>query len=79
MNLRAKLRSALLWLLLTAVLLPIVVCVLFGSSALLRTMGDPSGGGVLRGIALAASVAWGLNLILLLLGSALWCLSDSNS
>ncbi len=53
-----------------AILLPISICVVLGVAWLLEAMGDPSGGAVLRRIALAGGVAWIIDLIVLLLALA---------
>ncbi len=63
------------WLLLLlaagAVLLPIVIAVLWGVSALLIAMGDSSGGGVVKCVALAAGILWVVDLVCLVLAQTL--------
>ncbi len=58
---------AVLSLLATAILLPIVICVIFGVAALLQAMGDAVGGAVLYRIALGCGILWGIDLICLIL------------
>ena len=50
-----------------ALLLPITICVIFGTAALLTAMGDAAGGAVLYRIALACGIVWVIDLIGLLL------------
>ena len=68
------------WLLLLlaagAVLLPIVIAVLWGVSALLIAMGDASGGGVVKCVALAAGILWVVELVCLVLAQTLNSLSE---
>ncbi len=68
------------WLLLLlaagAVLLPIVIAVLWGVSALLIAMGDSSGGGVVKCVALAAGILWVVDLVCLVLAQTLNSLGE---
>ena len=48
-------------------LLPITICVVFGVSALLESMGDSAGGAVLHRIALGCGILWAIDLICLVL------------
>jgi hypothetical protein len=52
-------------LLVAAILLPIAICVVAGVAALLGGMGDASGAGALRWIALAGGILWGVDLVCL--------------
>ena len=54
-------------LVLTAILLPIAVCVVLGVAALLGGMGDATGEGVLHWIALAGAILWIIDLVCLVL------------
>jgi hypothetical protein len=54
-------------LIVTALLLPITICVVWGVSSLLVAMGDLAGGGVLQRIALGFGILWVIGLISLLL------------
>jgi hypothetical protein len=56
----------LIGLIVTALLLPITICVVFGVAALLEAMGDAAGGAVLQRIALGFGILWGIELICLL-------------
>lgn len=49
-----------------ALLLPITICVIFGTAALLTAMGDIFGGVVLYRIALGCGIVWAIGLIGLL-------------
>jgi hypothetical protein len=53
-------------LLVAAILLPITICVVAGVAALLGAMGDDSGAGALRWIALAGGIVWVIDLVCLL-------------
>ncbi len=53
-----------------ATLLPIIICVIFGTAALLTAMGDTSGGDVLHRIALGCGIVWVIDLIGLVLSVA---------
>jgi hypothetical protein len=50
-----------------ALLLPITICVIFGTAALLTAMGDITGGAVLYRIALGCGIIWVIDLIGLVL------------
>jgi hypothetical protein len=54
-------------LIVTAILLPIAICIVFGVAALLQAMGDSAGGAVLHRIALGGGILWAINLISLVL------------
>ena len=54
-----------------AVLLPITLCVVLGVAALLAQMGDAAGGAVLNRIALAGGILWVVDLIFLVLATAI--------
>ena len=54
-----------------ALLLPIIICVIFGTAALLTTMGDVSGGAVLYRTALGCGIISVVNLIGLVLSVAI--------
>jgi uncharacterized BrkB/YihY/UPF0761 family membrane protein len=58
-------------LLVVAVLLPITLCVVLGVAALLAQMGDAAGGAVLNRIALAGGILWVVDLIFLVLATAI--------
>ena len=53
-----------------ALLLPIIICVIFGTAALLTAMGDIVGGVVLQRIALGCGLVWVIDLIGLVLSVA---------
>lgn len=53
------------------ILLPITLCVVLGVAALLVQMGDAAGGAVLYRIALAGGILWIIDLICLVLASAI--------
>jgi hypothetical protein len=63
--------SVVLLLLVGALMLPVAISILFGLGELLTAMGDAAGGTVLRWIALAAGILWGLDLICLVLVQAI--------
>ena len=63
--------SAVLLLLVGALMLPVAISVLVGLGKLLVAMGDTAGGTVLDWIALAAGVFWGLDLVCLILVQAI--------
>jgi hypothetical protein len=48
-----------------ALLLPIVLCVVLGTSALLTAMGDVAGGSILQRMALGCGMLWAIDLICL--------------
>jgi hypothetical protein len=52
-------------LLVAAIVMPITVCVVTGVAALLGAMGDESGAGALRWIALAGGILWVIDLVCL--------------
>ncbi len=56
-----------LGLIVTAVLLPITTCVVFGVASLLGAMGDAAGASVLQRIALGCGILWAIELISLVL------------
>lgn len=58
-------------LIVTAFLLPITICVLFGVAALLKAMGDAAGGVVLYRITLGCGILWAIDLICLVLVQAI--------
>ena len=60
-------RTALLGLLATAVILPIGISLLVGLARLLAAMGDTAGAGGLDRVALALAVVWGVDLVCLIL------------
>jgi hypothetical protein len=51
----------------TAIFLPITICVVIGAASLLEGMGDFSGGVALHRIAFGIGILWAINLICLLL------------
>jgi ammonia channel protein AmtB len=55
----------------TILFLPITICVVFGMAALLAAMGDYAGGAVLHRIALGCGILWVIDLICLVLASAI--------
>jgi hypothetical protein len=55
----------------TAILLPIIICVVIGVAALLGAMGDSLGGAVLQRIALACGILWVIDLVCLLVAVAI--------
>jgi hypothetical protein len=57
-----------------AVLLPITLCVVLGVASLLDAMGDSLGGLVLRRIALAGGILWGIDGICLVMVLAIGAL-----
>ena len=63
-------------LLLLALALPIVILVLWGISRLLDAMADPVGAVAVGRIALAATIVWILDLVLLVVAQALATLLD---
>jgi hypothetical protein len=65
-----RLTSVLRWLLGFAIGLPILVLVLQFAARLLAVMGDEAGGGVLRAIAVAVSIAWAVVLLGLVIAVA---------
>ncbi len=69
-------RSALLLLLVVALLLPVVICVVLGVGFLLQSLGDVAGSAVLGRIALALGIVWILDLIFLLVVQAVGHLLD---
>jgi hypothetical protein len=66
MNLLAILR----WLLLPAILLPMLVAVLFGLMGLLAAIDDVAGATVVRAIGWACLVLWIVNIAALAIGAA---------
>jgi hypothetical protein len=60
----------------TAILLPIIICVVIGVAALLGAMGDSLGGAVLYRIALGCGVLWVVDLICLLVVVAIEALGN---
>ncbi len=60
-------QKALIALLITAILLPVAICVVLGVGSLLTAMGDTDGGAVLGRIALAGGIVWAIDLIGLVL------------
>jgi hypothetical protein len=54
-----------------ALLLPIIICVIFGMAALLTAMGDTSGGFVLYRLSLGCGMVWVVDLIGLVLSVAI--------
>lgn len=58
---------AIVTLLVVAFALPITICVVLGVGALLQAMGDTCGGDVLNRVALGLGIAWGIDLICLVL------------
>jgi hypothetical protein len=67
----SQLRRLVVTLTVSAVIFPIVLCVLEGVGALLRGMGDHLGGSVLDYAALAGGILWLINLICLILALAI--------
>jgi hypothetical protein len=51
----------------TAIFLPITICVVIGVAALLKGMGDISGGVALLRVALGIGILWAIDLICLVL------------
>jgi hypothetical protein len=65
-----------------AIILPIAICLIIAVASLLSAMGDITGGGVLRWVALACGIVWVLDLILLVIAlgvNALTGLDNSDS
>jgi hypothetical protein len=62
-----------------AIILPIAICLIIAVASLLSAMGDVSGGGVLRWVALACGIVWVLDLIVLLLALAVNALVETNN
>jgi hypothetical protein len=62
-----------------AIILPIAICLILGVSSLLTAMGDASGGGVLRWIALGCGIVWTLDVVLLVLALGVNALTDTDS
>jgi hypothetical protein len=60
-----------------SLVLPIVICVVFGVAGLLSAMGDTTGGAVLHRIALGFGVLWVIELICLVVVQAISALSAS--
>ena len=54
-----------------AILLPITLAVVLGVAGLLAQMGDAGGGAILQRIALAGGILWVIDLICLVLASAI--------
>lgn len=71
-------QAALLLLLAGALVLPIGTSVVLGLAVLLGSLGDPTGAGVLRWVALALGAIWVVDLVLLVLVQAFNSLSDSD-
>ena len=59
-----------------AIIVPIAICLILAVASLLSAMGDTSGGGVLRWIALGCGIVWLLDLILLILALGVNALSE---
>jgi len=76
MSTNRKLRCAVAALIVMALLLPIAACVVMALAALLRSMGDATGGAVLGWIALALGAVWTVNLIALVIVGAVRTLAD---
>lgn len=70
--------SAVLLLLVGALMLPVAISILFGLGRLLSAMGDTAGGSVLGWIALAAGILWSLDLIGLVLVQAINSLGNND-
>ena len=62
----------------TALFLPITICVVLGVGTLLEGMGDVTGGDVLRRLALGCGILWGIDLICLVLVLAIGTLRGPN-
>jgi hypothetical protein len=62
-----------------AIILPIAICLILAVASLLSAMGDMTGGGVLRWIALACGIVWILDLILLVLALAVNALVERDN
>ena len=78
MNYKLVPRKIVLLLVAAAIVLPIVVCVVLAVSALLAAMNDTTGGDVLRYIAWACGILWGVDLICLVLALGFSVLTDSD-
>ncbi len=76
MNYKLAARKIVLLLIAAAIVLPIAVCVVLAVGALLSAMGDSPGGGVLRYIAWAFGILWGVDLICLVLAMGVSVLTD---
>ena len=61
-----------------AIILPIAICLVLGAASLLSAMGDASGGGVMRWIALGGGIVWTLDLILLVIAIGMNSLSEAD-
>jgi hypothetical protein len=61
-----------------AVILPIAICLILAVASLLAAMGDASGGGTLRWIALGCGIIWLLDLILLIISLGINSLGEPN-
>lgn len=60
---RGELRRFLAWVVIAALLLPVVLGIVLGLGALLSSLGDESGGAVCRRMALVVGVAWLVSLV----------------
>ncbi len=78
MNYKLVPRKIILLLIAAAIVLPIVVCVVLAVAALLAARGDTPGGGVLRYVAWACGILWGVDLICLVLAMGFSVLTDSD-
>jgi hypothetical protein len=58
------------------ILLPIIICVVLGTSALLASMGDVNGGDALQRVALGCGILWAVDLICLVLVLAINGMKD---
>jgi len=70
------LRSAVKWLLVLSLALPVVQAVLYWVGGLLRSMGDAAGAAVVSHVGTAFQVVWSVALVGLLLFLALLSLSE---
>ena len=71
-------RTATMLLLAAALILPVVIAVIWGISALLSAMGDHNGGAVLKYVGLACGLLWAIDLICLVVVQGLRTLSDTD-
>ena len=58
-----------------AIILPIAICLILAVASLLSAMGDVTGGGAMRWVALGCGIIWALDLILLVLALGVNALS----
>jgi hypothetical protein len=78
MNRKPVSSKAILALIAGGLVLPIAITLVLAVSALLSSMGDSSGGLVLRWVALGCGIAWGVVLVCLVLVQGLNSLDDTD-